>query len=114
MIFGSKPVALASARYHFDRQLRQKPARFIKSMFWTSVRSRRCSTRRRKVAASSSVRVLSSIATSKLSPGLCSPAPSPIEALAVLRRHAAADLVHRQIFLVGGDVPAIAKGILDP
>src|SRR6202022_993693 len=45
---------------------------------------------------------------------LCSPAPSPIEALAVLRRRAAADLVHRQILLVRGDEPTVAKGILDP
>src|SRR6516165_12571756 len=62
----ARPRSSASARYHFDRQFRQKPARFIRSMFWTSVRSRRCSTRRRKVAASSSMRVLSSIAISSL------------------------------------------------
>src|SRR3954471_15663548 len=55
------PLASASSFIQFDRQLRQKPARFIRSMFWTSVRARRCSTRRRKTAASSSVLVLSSI-----------------------------------------------------
>src|ERR1035437_4352058 len=41
-------------------QLRQKPARFIRSIFCTSVRSRRCATSRRNAAASSSVRVFSS------------------------------------------------------
>src|SRR5205823_5792494 len=70
--------------------------------------------RRRNVAASSSVRVLSFIATSKLLHALCSSAPSPIEALAVLRRGAAADLVHRQILRVRRDEPAVAEGILDP
>ena len=55
------PLASASSFIQLDRQLRQKPARFIRSMFWTSVRLRRCSTRRRKTAASSSVLVLSSI-----------------------------------------------------
>src|SRR5438105_2703571 len=54
-------MASASSFIQFDRQLRQKPARFIRSMFWTSVRERRCPTRRRKAAASSSVLVLSSI-----------------------------------------------------
>ena len=54
------PVLSASSFIQLDRQLRQKPARFIRSMFCTSVRVRRCSTRRRKTAASSSVRVLSS------------------------------------------------------
>src|SRR3974377_2370133 len=55
------PLASASSFSQLDRQLRQKPARFIRSMFWTSVRERRCATRRRKAAASSSVLVLSSI-----------------------------------------------------
>src|SRR2546428_5455219 len=55
------PLASASSFIQLDRQLRQKPARFIKSMFWTSVRARRWLTRRRKTAASSSVLVLSSI-----------------------------------------------------
>src|SRR5689334_14955320 len=54
------PRSCAAARYHFERQLRQKPARFIRSMFCTSLLSRRCSTRRRNAAASSSVRVASS------------------------------------------------------
>ena len=53
------PCASAASRYQRLRQLRQKPARFIRSMFCTSVRSRRCSTRRRNAAASSSVRVAS-------------------------------------------------------
>src|ERR1700716_1897088 len=56
----SAPLASAAPLSQFDRQLRQKPARFIRSMFWTSVRERRCSTRRRNTAASSSVLVLSS------------------------------------------------------
>src|SRR6202047_784303 len=55
------PWASAASLSQLDRQLRQKAARFIRSMFWTSVRERRCSTRRRKTAASSSVLVLSSI-----------------------------------------------------
>src|SRR5260370_16277556 len=55
------PLASASSFIQLDRQLRQNPAKFIRSMFWTSVRERRCSTRRRKTAASSSVLVLSSI-----------------------------------------------------
>src|SRR5947199_411637 len=54
------PLASAASFSQLERQLRQKPARFIRSMFWTSVRARRCSTRRRNTAASSSVRVLSS------------------------------------------------------
>ena len=54
------PRASAASFIQLDRQLRQKPARFIRSMFCTSVRARRCSTRRRNAAASSSVRVLSS------------------------------------------------------
>src|SRR6266480_1321404 len=54
--------ASAASFIQFDRQLRQNPARFIRSMFCTSVCARRCSTRRRKAAASSSVRVLSSSA----------------------------------------------------
>src|ERR671910_3134511 len=56
----STPAAFAASRYQLDRQLRQKPARFIRSMFCTSVRSRRCCTRVRNAAASSSVRVASS------------------------------------------------------
>src|ERR1700730_937052 len=83
-------------------------------MFCTSVRSRRCSTSRRKVAASSSVRVLSSIA---ISPRYCrllfGPATGPIEASARLHRGAPADLVHRQILLVGRDEPAVAERVLD-
>src|ERR1700730_15526873 len=83
-------------------------------MFCTSVRSRRCSTSRRKVAASSSVRVLSSIA---ISPRYCrllfGPATGPIEASARLRRSASTDLVHRQILLVGRDEPAVAERVLD-
>src|SRR3569832_466976 len=48
------PSASAASRYQLDRQLRQKPARFIRSMFWTSPRSRKCCTSRRKAAASKS------------------------------------------------------------
>src|SRR6185295_7106350 len=59
-----RPFSSAASFIQFDRQLRQKPARFIMSMFCTSVRDRRCSTSRRYTAASSSVRVLSSIAAS--------------------------------------------------
>src|ERR1700720_3217118 len=54
--------ASAASFIQFDRQLRQNPARFIRSRFCTSACARRCSTRRRKAAASSSVRVLSSSA----------------------------------------------------
>src|SRR5688572_9718506 len=54
------PRSSAAARYHLARQLRQKPARFMTSMFWTSVRSRKCWTSLRNAAASSSVRVRSS------------------------------------------------------
>src|SRR6185295_8107447 len=57
----ARPFSSAASFIQFDRQLRQKPARFIMSMFCTSVRLRRCSTRRRYTAASSSVRVLSSM-----------------------------------------------------
>ena len=53
----SRPRSPAAARYHFERQLRQKPARFIRSMFCTSGCARRCSTSVRNAAASSSVRV---------------------------------------------------------
>ncbi len=53
----STPVSAAASRYQLARQLRQKPARFIRSMFWTSLRVLRCSTRRRNTAASNSVRV---------------------------------------------------------
>ena len=60
----------------------RSPARFIMSMFCTSVRSRRCSTRRRNAAASSSVRVLSSICgavmTGLLSTGLKMARPAPL------------------------------------
>src|SRR5262249_38745494 len=56
------PRASAASFIQFDKQLRQKPARFIRSRFCTSVRLRKCSTRRRNAAASSSVRVLSSSA----------------------------------------------------
>src|SRR5712671_1666942 len=61
------PLASASSLSQLDRQLRQKPARFISSMFWTSVRERRCSTRRRNTAASSSVLVLSSVVMAMIS-----------------------------------------------
>src|SRR5437868_14050063 len=60
------PAASAASFIQLDRQLRQNPARFIRSIFWTSVRERRCSTRRRNAAASSSVLVLSSIAMTAL------------------------------------------------
>src|SRR5258708_35320562 len=63
----STPLASASSLSQLDRQLRQKPARFIRSIFWTSVRERRCSTRRRNTAASSSVLVLSSIVMTVIS-----------------------------------------------
>src|SRR5213075_3274797 len=36
----SAPRASASSLSQFDRQLRQKPARFIRAMFWTSVGAR--------------------------------------------------------------------------
>src|SRR5579875_370929 len=55
------PRSSALSRYQRDRQLRQKPARFIRSRFCTSVRSRKCATSLRKAPASSSVRVLASI-----------------------------------------------------
>ena len=61
------PRSSAASLSQFERQLRQKPARFIKSMFWTSVRSRRCSTSRRKAAASSSVLIARSISLIHLS-----------------------------------------------
>src|SRR5437667_8387691 len=48
-------LALAASWYQLARQLRQKPAMFMRSMFCTSPRSRRCPTSRRKAAASSSV-----------------------------------------------------------
>src|SRR5215813_1389860 len=44
---------------------------------------------------------------------LCSCVTASIEALPRLGRAAAANLVHRQILLVGGDEPAIAERILD-
>src|SRR5215510_6740431 len=59
-LLSATPLASAASFIQLDRQLRQKPARFIRSMFCTSVRPRRCSTSRRNTAASSSVRVLSS------------------------------------------------------
>src|SRR5437660_1947979 len=63
------PLESAASFIQLDRQLRQKPARFIRSMFCTSVRARRCSTRRRNTAASGSVWVLSSMsAFLKVSP----------------------------------------------
>src|ERR1700722_13116891 len=57
----ARPMASASLNIQLAKQLRQKPARSIISTFCTSVRLRRWSTRRRNTAASSSVRVLSSI-----------------------------------------------------
>src|SRR5258705_12330630 len=45
----------AASWYQFDKQFLQKPARFIRSTFWTSVRARRCSSSLRKAAASKSV-----------------------------------------------------------
>ena len=42
----------AASAYHFDKQLRQKPARFIRSIFWTSFRLSRCANKRRNTAAS--------------------------------------------------------------
>src|ERR1700744_3698501 len=65
------PRSPAASRYQRLRQLRQKPARFIMSMFCTSVRSRRCSTRRRNAAASSSVRVFSSSCGAVMAGLLC-------------------------------------------
>ena len=70
---GRYPASSAASRYQRLRQFRQNPARFIMSMFCTSVRSRRCSTRRRNAAASSSVRVLSSICGAVMT-GLLQPA----------------------------------------
>src|ERR1700687_1812210 len=64
----SAPLASASSLSQLDRQLRQKPATFIRSMFWTSSRERRCPTRRRKWGGSSSVLVLSSIVMTVISP----------------------------------------------
>ena len=60
-LVSSRPWPLAASWYQLARQLRQKPARFIRSMFCTSLRSRRCSTSRRKAAASSSVTSVLSI-----------------------------------------------------
>ena len=61
LLVGEIQAALrGAARYHFDRQLRQKPARFMRSMFCTSGWARKCSTSVRNAAASSSVRVRSS------------------------------------------------------
>jgi len=50
-------VSAAASWYQLDRQLRQNPARFMRSMFCTSVRSRKCATSRRNAAASSCVAV---------------------------------------------------------
>src|SRR5271166_286126 len=47
-------------------------------------------------------------------PTLCSAATASVEALPALRRSAPANLVHRQIFLVRGDEPAITERVLDP
>src|SRR6185437_14345798 len=53
----STPRSAAASRYQSARQLRQKPARIIRSMFCTSLRSwLRCFSSRRNAAASSSVR----------------------------------------------------------
>src|SRR5690349_2863364 len=50
------PRSAAASRYQSARQLRQKPARIIRSMFCTSGRfSLRWESKRRKAAASSSV-----------------------------------------------------------
>src|SRR5262249_16203864 len=57
-LVSATPLASAASFIQLPRQLRQKPARFIRSMFCTSVRARRCSTSRRNTAASSSVWVL--------------------------------------------------------
>jgi len=46
------PERHAPARYHFARQLRQKPPRIISSMLGTSSRPRRCVTRDENAAAS--------------------------------------------------------------
>src|SRR5947199_10637397 len=94
----SAPRASASSLSQLDRQLRQKPARFIRSMFWTSVRERRCSTRRRKTAASSSVLVLSSIVMTVISP-FCA---KPLDILILGGRrhrfyHIAAQTGHEQV-----------------
>src|SRR5215208_2637966 len=59
------PRSSAASRYQRERQLRQKPASSIRSMFCTSVRSRRCFTSRRKAAASSSVRAAWSIGSNR-------------------------------------------------
>ncbi len=41
---------LSPARSHFDKQLRQKPLKFMMSMFWTSWRACAACTRRREYA----------------------------------------------------------------
>src|SRR5262249_27165315 len=74
------PDLSASSFIQFDRQLRQKPARFIRSMFCTAVRLRRCSTTRRKTAASRPGRVLSSRAM------ICLPARVPAKWSPVRRK----------------------------
>src|SRR5690349_8629091 len=86
----ARPRASASSFSQLERQLRQKPARFIKSIFWTSVRARKCSSRRLKAAASSSVVVLSLIAIVIFPPlqnrSICGP-PSQILPDRVSKRH---------------------------
>src|SRR4249919_2367491 len=49
------PISCADSRYQSARQLRQKPARVISSMFCTSRRASRWASRRRKAAASKAV-----------------------------------------------------------
>jgi hypothetical protein len=56
-----RPTASASLNIQLAKQFRQKPVRSIISMFCTSVRLRKWLTTRRNTAASSSIRVLSSI-----------------------------------------------------
>src|SRR5687768_18535202 len=48
----ASPLAWAASRYQSARQLRQKPAAIIRSMFCTSLRASRCASRRRNTAAS--------------------------------------------------------------
>src|SRR5690606_37479940 len=57
----SPPFSFAASTYHLLRQLRQKPARIIRSMFCTSLRSSKCRSSLRNTAASSSVLARSSI-----------------------------------------------------
>src|SRR5438132_14210765 len=67
----STPRSAAAARYHFDKQLRKNPAVFMTSRFWTSVRPRKCSTRRRNAAASISVRVGSGMSVAMTTLSMC-------------------------------------------